>query len=302
MWAILGLISAVFLGIYDLNKKMALKNNAVIPVLFFSTVSGFALMLPILFLSRFSPEMMQNAGLYVEPITLTQHLMLAAKSLIVASSWVFAYFAIKHLPISIVTPIRSMSPLWTLIAAAIIYNERPNLMQFIGIIVVIVSFYYFSIVGKLEGIKFHRDKWVFFVILATLIGTASGIYDKFLIAKAHFSPVTVQAWFSCYLVVILGLVTLFCWYPSRKKTTPFQWRISIIFIGVFLIIADFVYFKALGIEGALLMILSVLRRSSVIISFTAGALMFKEMNKRKKAVALAGVLAGVFLILFGSAD
>jgi transporter family protein len=244
--------------------------------------------------------MMISAGLYAEPITPVQHAMLAVKSLLVGSSWIFAYFAIKHLPISIVTPIRSMSPLWTLIAAAIIFNERPNMMQFIGLVVIIVSFYYFSTVGKLEGIKFHRDKWVFFIILATLLGTASGIYDKFLIAKAGFAPVTVQAWFSFYLVMILGLVTIVFWYPGRKNTTPFQWRMSIIFIGVFLIIADFVYFKALGIEGALLMILSALRRSSVIISFTAGALMFREANKRRKAIALAGVLAGVFLILFNS--
>jgi bacterial/archaeal transporter family protein len=300
MWAILGLISAVFLGIYDLNKKIALKDNAVIPVLFFSTVAGFSLMLPVILLSRFHPEAVTSLGLYVAPLSPQEHLQLMVKSALVSSSWIFAYFAIKHLPISIVTPIRSTSPLWTFIAAAVIYQERPSLAQFVGLVIILVSFYYFSTVGKLEGIRFHTNKWVLFVVIATLLGTACGIYDKFLIARAGFSPITVQAWFSFYLVVILGTVTVLFWYPGRGNTTPFQWRNSIIAIGVLLVLADFVYFKALEYEDALLMLLSALRRSSVVLSFTIGALMFREANKRRKAVALAGVLVGVFIILLSS--
>ncbi len=300
MWVTLGIISAVFLGVYDISKKVALKNNAVIPVLFFSTVAGLALMLPVMVLSRIDPDFMQRAGFYVTPLTGIEHLQMLLKAVIVSSSWIFAYFALKHLPISIVTPIRSSAPVWTFIAATIIFNERPTKLQLAALLIIFVSFYYFSTVGKLEGIKFHKNKWVLFTILATLLGTASALFDKYLIAQAGFSPITVQAWFSFYLVAVLGLVTLLLWYPGRANTTPFQFRWSILAIGIFLIFADFVYFKALDIDGVLLGLLSAIRRSSVVVSFGIGAMMFNELNRLKKAIALTGVLAGVFIILYSA--
>ncbi len=300
MWVTLGIISAVFLGVYDISKKTALKNNAVIPVLFFSTVVGLTLMLPVMVLSRIKPDLMQSIGFYVTPLSGLEHIQMLLKAVIVSSSWIFAYFALKHLPISIVTPIRSSAPVWTFIAATIIFDERPTKLQLAALLIIFASFYYFSTVGKLEGIKFHKDKWVLFTVLATLLGTASALFDKYLIAKAGFSPVTVQAWFSFYLVVVLGLVTLLLWYPGRGNTTAFQFRWSIAAIGVFLIFADFVYFKALDIDGVLLGLLSAIRRSSVVVSFGLGAVIFNELNKFKKACALAGVLIGVFLILYSS--
>lgn len=297
MWIILGVVSAFLLGIYDVNKKVAVKDNAVLPALFLSTVAGFALMLPVICLSQMTPNIMQHAQLYVQPITFTQHLMLMLKSLLVACSWVFAYFAIKHLPVSIVTPIRAISPVLTLIAAMLIFRERPSAKQFAGMAIMFGSFYYFSTVGKLEGIKFHRNKWVIFVFLAMILGAASGIYDKFLLSAERFSPITVQAWFSFYLVVILGAIVLLFWYPVRSKTTPFQWRWSIVAVGVLLIFADFLYFKALTFDGAMISIISIVRRTSVVVSFTAGAIIFKELNTSKKAFALCGVLVGLFIIL-----
>lgn len=298
MWVILGIVSAIFLGLYDISKKVSLKNNAVIPVLFFSTVAGFSLMLPIMVASRAWPMFMQDIGFYVTPLNITEHLQIFLKAVIVSSSWVFAYFAIKHLPISIVTPIRSSAPVWTFLAATIIFNERPTKLQLAALLLIFAAFYYFSIVGKLEGIRFHKDRWVLFTIIATLFGTTSALLDKYLIARSGISPITLQAWFSLYLVIVLGMVTLCLWYPKRSKNTAFQFRWSIVAIGFFLIFADFVYFKALSIDGVLLGLLSAIRRSSVIVSFGLGAIMFNELNKVKKAIALAGVLTGVFLILY----
>lgn len=297
MWLILILASAFFLGVYDVSKKMAVRDNAVLPALLMAMVASLALMLPAIVLSAALPQFMQESGFYVATLSWHGHFLLFLKSLIVASSWMFSYFAIKHLPVSIVSPIRAISPVITLIAAMIIFGEQPSTEQFAGMAVMFGSFYYFSTVGKLEGIKFHKNKWVIFVFIATLLGSASSLYDKHLLAKERFNPITLQAWFTVYLVVILLGVVMIFWYPRRKETTRFQWRWSIVAVGVLLILADFLYFKALTFDGAMVSILSMVRRSSVVVSFSLGAIIFKELNTFKKTIALCGVLIGLFLIL-----
>ncbi|ARN57319.1 DMT family transporter [Sedimentisphaera salicampi] len=300
MWITLGILSSLFLGLYDLSKKHSLQDNAVLPVLFLSTLSGLIVVLPFLFVSRAAPSLLDDTILYIAPLSIKSHLIISAKSFIVAGSWVFGYYALKHLPISIVAPIRATSPFWVLIGAVLIFGESPNLIQLSGVIIIIVSFYCFSVLGRLEGIHFEKNRWIIFTLIAMGLGICSGLYDKYLISRAGYSPIAVQLWFTFYMVLIFGLLNIFLWYPSRKQTTPFRWSISIVLIGVFLILADFAYFTSLSIEGSLLTILAALRRASVLFVFTIGAIIFKEVNKGKKAYALIGVVAGVMLILFGS--
>jgi drug/metabolite transporter (DMT)-like permease len=153
------------------------------------------------------------------------------------------------------------------------------------------------LIGREEGVRFHRSKWVFFIFLATFIGTFSTLYDKYLFQKLGYMPMLVQFWFAFYNVVLLGLFTALVWWPRRAAFTPFQWRWSIPLIGLFLVASDFAYFNSVHDPAALIVVLSILRRSSVVVSFIVGCLIFKDMNRRKKAWALAGVLAGVILIV-----
>lgn len=297
MWITLGLISSLLLGIYDVCKKQALNHNAVLPVLFFSVVFGFLPMPFFLAGSRLAPELMQQIHCYVPDATLSQHVHLLLKSTIVSTSWVLAYFAMKHLPISIVSPIRASGPVWTLVGALLIFHERPVPMQWAGMAVVFIFYYIFSLIGREEGVHFHRSKWVLFIFLATFIGTFSTLYDKYLLQQLGYTPMLVQFWFAFYNVVLLGLFTAIFWWPRRAAFTPFEWRWSIPLIGLLLITADFVYFNAVRDPDALIVVLSILRRSSVLVSFLAGCFLFKDVNRRKKAWALAGVLVGVLLIV-----
>jgi transporter family protein len=300
MWLSLGLISALFLGMYDVSKKHAVHQNAVLPVLFLATLSGACLMLPLLVLSRLSPELLRHHHLLVPSLAWRTHALIGLKSLLVGSSWICAYFALKHLPISLAAPIRASGPVWTLLGALIIFHERLNGMEWAGLFILFLSYYAFSLLGSAEGIAFHRNKWVPLIFLGTLLGAGSGLYDKFLLQRLSLSPIAVQAWFSLYLVLILGLVLLAFWLPHRHRYTPFAWRWSIPLIGILLIMADFAYFKALSEPNVLITLLSSIRRSSVIVAFVVGGLLFHEKNKRWKALALTGVLAGIALIILAN--
>lgn len=298
MWVVLGLISAIFLGVYDVSKKWSLNGNAVLPVLFFSTVSGMMLFVPFLLMSNFAPGLSQAYSCFIAPQTTIAHIHFFLKAVIVGTSWILAYFALKNLPITIVAPIRASSPLWTLIGAVLIFHEQFTLMQWAGIIITLGSYYAFALVGKKEGIIFRSNRWIFMIILATIIGAGSSLYDKYLLMR--YDRLAVQAWFSVYLVVFYLPILVFLWYPARKKNTPFQWRYSIILIGVFLVIADFAYFYALSYTESLIGVLASLRRGSVIIAFFVGAMIFKDKNVRSKKYVLAGILIGIMLIYWGS--
>jgi bacterial/archaeal transporter family protein len=296
MWVLLGIISSVLLGIYDLFKKTALDNNAVMPVLFLASLTSALIFLPLILISSGSYQ--TQAIWYVHPVSAGEHLLILLKSILVATSWVLSYFALRNLPITIVTPIRASSPLWTLVGAMIIFGERFTPLQWSGIMITIASYYLFSLAGRREGISFQKNKWVLFIFIATIAGAGSGLYDKFLIS--NIERMAVQAWFSIYLIPVLLPVTIIVWYRNRKKNIPFFWKPAIPLIGITLTLSDYSYFYALSFEDSLIAILAVLRRSSVLISFTAGAFLFREINLTRKSVVLAGILIGVFLIILGS--
>lgn len=214
------------------------------------------------------------------------------------SSWTFGYFGMKHLPLTIVGPINATRPVMTLVGALLIFGERLNVYQWIGVLMAIISFFMLSRSGKKEGIDFKHDKWIWFVVLAAVLGAVSGLYDKYLMGR--FNNMVVQAWYNVYQLFLMGGVLMFLWWPKRKSSTPFHWDWCIILISVFLSAADFVYFYALGMDGAMIFIVSMVRRGSVVVSFLFGAMIFREKNLKSKVVDLILVLIGMFFLYLGN--
>jgi drug/metabolite transporter (DMT)-like permease len=302
MWMYLGLLAALFLGLHNLCKKHAVQGNEVFPVLLGTIGSGFLVLLPFYIGSVYFPEYTQELGFYITPIPFITHGFIFIKSMIMTASWVLAYQALKHLPITIVTPIRSAGPFFTFIGAILIYNEQPNFLQWIGFFLIIFSVILYSKLGKKEGINFKRNKWIFAIIGATFLGASSGLYDKFLIQSLALNPQTLQFWFCLYTVLILLVILTITWFPKAEKRNAFKFRWTIIAVGILLQAADYFYFKALQDPDALIMLLSAIKRSQILIAVVVGGLVFKEKNKRKKLVPLIGIMIGVFLILYASSS
>lgn len=300
MWMYLGLLAALFLGFHNLCKKHAVQGNEVFPVLLGTITSGFLLILPFFISSIYFPNFTKRIGFYIIAIPWSTHGFIVIKSMIMAASWVLAYQALKHLPITIVTPIRSAGPFFTFIGAIFIYNEKPTYWQWLGFFCIIFSVMLYSRIGKKEGINFKRNKWIFAIIGATFLGASSGLYDKFLIQRLALNPQTLLFWFCFYTVLILVVILSITWFPFAKKRQAFKWRWSIPAVGILLQLADYFYFKALQDPDALIMLLSAIKRSQIIIAVVVGGLVFKEQNKRKKLIPLAGIIIGVALILYSS--
>ena len=298
MWMYLGLLAALFLGLHNLCKKHAVQGNEVFPVLLGTISSGFLFVATFYILAIFNPDYALENSYNFQQISWKIHGFIFIKSTIMAASWILAYQALKHLPITIVTPIRSAGPFFTFIGAIVIYKESPNLYQWIGFFFIIFSVILYSRIGKQEGINFKRNKWIFAIIGATFLGASSGLYDKFLIQNLSLNPQTLQFWFCLYTILILLVILTINWFPYAEKRKAFKFRWSIIAVGVLLQAADYFYFKALQDPDALIILLSAIKRSQILISVVVGGLLFKEKNKRKKLIPLVGIMIGVFMILY----
>jgi len=299
MWILFGFLSMVFLSGYEIFKKRSLDANAVIPVLFFATLSSALIFVPLIVVSYLFPQFAAGHFWYVPSVGLQAHAAFAIKSVIVGIAWIFASFALRYLPLTVVAPINATAPLWTLLGAILIYNERLTSMQWIGVSIAIIFYFWFMTGGKLAGKSFTTNRWVIFSFLSVLFNSISALYDKFLVK--HYPRTSMQAYFCIYLSIIYLLMYYFLYYRKRQThTNTFQWRNTIILIGIFLVIADFFYFYALTFEGSLVSILILIRRINAVIVFIIGAIWFNESNIRYRAIALAGIFSGVILILFGT--
>jgi drug/metabolite transporter (DMT)-like permease len=296
-WIAASLISAFFLGCYDLCTKHAVRENAVLPVLFLANVCSASVWLALMLLHALSPGALP-ASFVVPSLTWTQHAQLVLKSIVVASSWVCSYFAVKHLPVSIAAPIRATGPVWTLLGALLVLGERPSWLEMFGIAITLGSFVGLSFAGREEGIHFHRDKWIGWLLAGTLIGAISGLYDKYLLGRAGFTVPAVQAWFSIYLA-LLFLPLAIGWKLRWWTRHEFHWRWSVPLVSAALLVADFLYFGALRDPDALVSLVASFRRGSILVAFAGGMLFFGEVNGRKKLPAVVGVLAGIVLTILG---
>lgn len=286
MWVLLAVISALLLGVYDIFKKISVSGNNVLTVLFLNTMFGALILSPFIF-----DSVINNPG------TLSAHAGILLKSFIVLSAWILGYFGVKHMPLTITGPINATRPVLVLAGALLIFHESLNIYQWVGISVGFLSLFLISKIGAKEGFSVRDNKWIWFCIGSAVMGAVSGLYDKYLLQK--YEPLFVQSWYALYQFLIMG-ITIFIIKRTYRDKTKFIWRWSIPCIALFLTLADLAYFYALSIDGAMISVISMLRRGSVIIPFIYGVTILKERNVKLKLIDLTLLMIGLAFLVIGS--
>ena len=297
MWVYLAFLSAAMLGLYDVAKKRSLKDNAVLPVLWLNTLFSTLIFIPSLLDSAVGGGWLDGTLFETTGGSLHDHAMVFLKAVMVLASWIFGYFGIKHLPITIVGPINATRPVLTLIGAMIIFGERLNCYQWVGVVLAIVSLYLLSRSSRKEGINFTNNRWILCVAAAALIGVGCGLYDRYIMFSLN--PIFVQSWYTLYQFVLMTLIVLVLWLPKRTEQR-FHWSWAIPMISILLTTADMAYLYALRDGAAMIAVVSMIRRSSVVVSFGCGAVLFGERNLRAKALDLLLILIGMIFLYIGS--
>lgn len=292
MWITLALLSALCLGFYDISKKVSLKGNNVLAVLFLNTLFCTILMSPVIISGAFRGDF----GFGNSPAA---HGLIMLKALIVLSSWMLGYFSIKHLPLTIASPIAASRPVLVLVGALAVFGERLNLWQWAGIMLGFFSLFFITRIGRKEGFTLRNSRWLWMSVGAAVMGAVSALYDKYLLRSLQ--PLEVQAWYTLYQFLIMGSVLLLLMKSRRgAPDSRFRWRWSILLISIFLTVADIAYFYALSIPGSIIAVVSMIRRGSVIVSFFYGVVALGERDVKAKLVDLSLLLLGLALLVIGS--
>lgn len=313
-WVILAFLSALCLGFYDISKKVALRDGSVVDVLTASVLISSCILLVPLLLSRLAPSLMTETAFFVPTLDLRGHLLTVLKSVIVLSSWLCAYLALKHLPISIVSPWQATRPMWTLIGAMLIFGERLNPWQWIGVLLAIGSIFVFQLSSsdfRLSSFDFRlstlsrprlRSNYYLALALAILIGAGSGLYDKYIMRLYDHNAV--QVYYTLYQAVMM---IIFCYIHHRRHPSPLTPNpltpsslIPIALISVFLVISDNVYMLALQDPDSMIAVVSTIRRGGTVIGFAYGLIFLKEKDPYKKVLCMLGILAGLICLALGS--
>lgn len=308
-WVILAFLSALCLGFYDISKKVALRDNSVVDVLTASVLVSSGILVVPLLLSRYVPGTLEESLFFVPEMDLEGHLMTILKSAIVLSSWLCAYVALKHLPISLVSPWQATRPMWTLIGALLIFGERLNSWQWIGVILAIGSIFVFSFFNRPEGVsprkslrglaKQPETRYYIALVFAIIIGACSGLYDKYIMRLYDHNAVQV------YYTLYQGLMMIvFCYIHHRRHPSERGFHISniwpVILISVFLVLSDNVYMLALQDPDSMIAVVSTIRRGGTVIGFGYGLIFLKEKDPLKKILCMIGILLGLICLAMGS--
>lgn len=294
MWILLAVASALCLGFYDVFKKLSVAGNNVLVVLFLNTLFSSLLMAPVI-IASLADGYIGLGG------SLTGHFRIMVKALIVLSSWLLGYFSIKHLPLTVAGPVNASRPVMVLVGAILIYGERLNAWQWGGVALGFFSLFFISRIGMKEGRGTGEGRWVLMAVGAAFMGAVSALYDKWLLGR--YEPLEVQAWYSFYQFVIMGITIALILRGHRMRgeaVTPFRWRWTILFISLFLTAADIAYFYALSLPGAMIAVVSMIRRGSVVVSFFYGVIALRERHVRAKLIDLCVLIAGLALLVIGS--
>ena len=138
------------------------------------------------------------------------------------------------------------------------------------------------------------------MVVSVVAGVGSALYDKVIMSTLQLHPLFVQSWSNFYIVICLALCIALRLLAGKRESTPLRWYWTLLLIAVLITAADMLYFVALHQEGALLSIISLIRRCAVIVTFAVGAIFFKEKKIKAKAFDLAILLAGMVFLLLGS--
>ena len=295
MWIFLVLFYGVLKGIREIVKKMALKKNSVIEVLFFYTFLAFLFVLP---------QAKDAGGLDVKA-----YIGIAAKAFCVFLAWIFSFRAINKMPLSLYGVLDLSRVLFATLLGVVVLQESLGMMQTFGLIFVSTGllllkyhppFLYRLFVKEENTITDERKKhasndsvkpiYIFFAFFSCMMNALSGLLDKILMQDMNSSQL--QFWYMLFMVSYYAIYML----VTRTKLSRNVWKNGWIWLlSILFVAADKALFIANGMADSRVTIMTLLKQSGCVVAILAGKYIFKEKNTGYKLFCAAIIVIGIVI-------
>lgn len=290
LWVILILIYGIFKGLREGLKKKAMETNSIVEVLFFYTLFAFLMTIP----------MSISADLF--DVSLKYHLVLIVKSGIIFAAWLCALNSIKRLPLSVYSVMDMGRIISAILLGVILLDEKLGVFQILGICLVIVGITLVNLKTK-RGVDEKASKRVIILVaISGLLNSISSVMDKWLLSKEPnrflFGDETIESaqlqfWYMLYLVSFYGVYILI----KREKINvvkcvkcPWIWTLSLLFV-----VADKCLFIANSDPNSTVVVMTLVKQSSVLVTIGMGWLIYKEKNILWRIACAVLVIGGIML-------
>lgn len=288
-WVLLILVYGIFKGLREALKKKAMETNSVLEVLFFYTLFAFIFILP------FSRD--------VFSVSLKFHLALLAKALIIFTAWLCALNSIKRLPLSVYSVMDMGRVLFSIFLGVIFLNEKIGIFQAIGIVLVITGITLVNLKKRDSVDEKGSTKVVLLVLISCILNSVSSIMDKWLLSDSErwllgnevITSSQLQFWYMLYLTSAYGIYILI----KREKINvkkcvkcPWIWILSLLFV-----IADRALFLANADQNSTVVVMTLIKQSSVLVTIAMGALVYKEKHIFYRVVCALTIILGIGISL-----
>ncbi|MFT4326435.1 MAG: EamA family transporter [Candidatus Woesearchaeota archaeon] len=286
-WVFLVLASAFFLAFRTILTKKISTNHSALPVLFYISL-----------LSTLSIVFFHTNMFFSFPLHL--YGLIIIKAFVISIAWISIFEVLKHVDVSIVAPLKNMSPLFLLVLSMLFLGERVSAINYAGIFLVVFSSYALelqSFRNFLEPLRFFKSRYFILIIISLIGNSISAVLDKVLLQTLDYLTVmfifylSISCWFLFFLCIRKEISSLSIFRQSHT-------RILIIALTFFALVSDFFYFMAVAIPGTFIILIMPLRRLDSLISTILGGRIFKESHLvYKSIVCLLLILASVLLVL-----
>ena len=286
-WMLLVLFYGVLKGVREVVKKMALKKNGVIEVLFFYTFLAFLFVLP---------SAKDAGGLYG-----MDYFWIALKSFFVFLAWIFSFKAIKKMPISLYGVLDLSRVLFSTLLGVVVLDETLGFMKTLGLIFVssgllLLKYRPPFLKSKQEEIVTRQTSdnvktiYIVFAFLSCILNALSGLMDKILMKDMNSSQL--QFWYMLFMVIYYGIYMI----ATKTKLSRNIWKNGWIWLlSILFVLADKALFIANGMAESQVTIMTLLKQSGCVVTILAGKFIFKEKKAGYKLFCAAVIVIGIVI-------
>lgn len=225
--------------------------------------------------------------------------MIYTASVLATIAFLFIAKAVRHMDISVVSPLLSFSPAVVAGLAFFILGEKISYIQLGGILLLIIGSYILELHNhdtKKIFTKTFKSNYFYYIFLALILYAFCSILDKLILNS--ISPLTYIP--IVHFFIAINFIVLICIFHNGFKgikhgvKSAGKW----IFL-VAVLVTGYRLSQAQAVSMTYVSLVIPIKRMSAFFATVIGGKVFHEKNLAKRTLACVIMLAGAFLVILG---